>query len=518
MRASSLATNVMLSHILFPQQQPFTISIHIDPSSSSLDRSWSHVIHRLCASMALDIASLGRRSFVSQSALAEVLTAIKLSGELPASSSKSTVKRRREEAAQAETSYGALHQSLEIELEDGSKVQLGYCHPAAFLNYASQTCSGFRKLLNHGRATNPQNSMIAPWRICLYFDEVGPGNQLKTHNRRKLWVVYYSVLEFGGYELSQEHSWMVLTCIRSDIVHKIKGGLSHLFLLCLKIFECLHAGITVHVGEHEHATAVLCFRYGLLIADEQAIKFCLECKGASGKMCCFRCQTTIQARYAPTPLGRMVLHTEHDFTKLVLHSDRSVWQIVDHLATQAGHGTKKAFSELEVRLGWNHEPNGVLLDQQMRAHFKPISHVSYDWMHVYLVARIFHKEISALLDLMSKHGIRQSTLHDWCSRFIWPHLHGGQGCSAKEVFRKKREGDSDFKRTSSEALGIYPVIRSFFDNMNMENIGHDMRLGINSYYCLCEVMDSLKHAATGSIAVDALQNKIEAHLIAFKVP
>ena len=67
-------------------------------------------------------------------------------------------------------------------------------------------------------------------------------------------------------------------------------------------------------------------------------------------------------------------------------------------------------------------------------------------------------------------------------------------------------------------LGIYPVIRSFFQNMNMENIGHDMRLGINSFYCLCEVLDSLKHAATGSIAVAAFQSKIEAHLIAFKVP
>ena len=54
--------------------------------------------------------------------------------------------------------------------------------------------------------------------------------------------------------------------------------------------------------------------------------------------------------------------------------------------------------------------------------------------------------------------------------------------------------------------------------MNMENIGHDMRLGINSFYCLCEVLDSLKHAATGSIAVAAFQSKIEAHLIAFKVP
>ena len=465
--------------------------------------------------MALDIASLGRRSFISQSALAEVLTAVRESGELPQTCSKSTVKRRREEAAQVETPYGPLIQFLEAESEDGTFKKIPYAHPGAFMHHASGTCPGFRRLLDLAAATNPANSTLSPWHVAIYFDEVGPGNQLKIHNKRKLWAVYYSVKQFGGYELTQEHSWMVLMCIRSDIVNGLKGGLSHLFLRCLQIFQCLETGITLQFND---CIKVCCFKIGILIADEQAIKLCLECKGASGKMCCFRCQTTIQARYAPTPIGRLILHTEHDVSKLVLHSDRSVWQIVDHLATQAGHGTKKAFSELEVRLGWNHVPNGVLLDQDMRAHFKPISHVSYDWMHVYLVAGIFHKEISALLDLMSKHGIRQSALHDWCSHFVWPHLHGGQGCSAKDVFRKKRDSDSEFKCASSEALGIYPVIRSFFQNMNMENIGHDMRLGINSFYCLCEVLDSLKHAATGSIAVAAFQSKIEAHLIAFKVP
>ena len=466
--------------------------------------------------MALDISSLGRRSFISQSALAEVLTAVRESGELPQTTSKSTVKRRREEAGRVDTPYGPLLQTFEVVVDDGAKVSLPFCHPAAFMYHASVTCAGFRRLLNLAAATNSANSMVAPWTICVYFDEIGPGNQLKVHNKRKMWSVYYSIKEFGGLELTQEHSWMVLMCIRSDIVNRIQGGLSHLFLRCLQIFQSLETGITVQL--HDATTRVFCFRTGLLIADEQAIKLCLECKGASGKMCCFRCQTTIQKRYAPTPIGRLTLHTEHDFSKLVLHSDRSVWQIVDHLAAQAGHGTKKAFSELEVRLGWNHVPKGVLLDHDMRAHFKPISHVSFDWMHVYLVAGVFHKEISALLDLMAKHGIRQSALHDWCSHFVWPHLHGGQGCSAKDVFRKKRENDADFKCTSSEALGIYPVIRSFFQNMNMDNIGHDMRLGINSFYCLCEVLDSLKHAATGSIAVAAFQNKIAAHLMAFKVP
>ena len=45
----------------------------------------------------------------------------------------------------------------------------------------------------------------------------------------------------------------------------------------------------------------------------------------------------------------------------------------------------------------------------------------------------------------------------------------------------------------------------------------DLRSAFNSFFRLSEVLDSLKLAATGDIDVNAFQQKVEAHLAAFKV-
>lgn len=476
---------------------------------------WYSIYRFAAAIMVLDIAALGRKSFISQNALSEVLKAVKQSGELPGETSKSTVKRRREEACQAETPHGTLLQTVKVDLTDGSKMDLPYCHPAAMLYH---TCTKSRRLqqLLTKALEHHGNSFAEPFRLVVYLDEISPGNQLKINNRRKLWAIYYSVVQFGGYELSQEDSWFVLTCIRSETVSMMEGGLSHLFLQCLRLFSLpngsLEAGVSLQLL---HGTQRLCFRIGMLLADESAIKFSLENKGASGKMMCLFCQTTVQARYAPTTLGNLVLHHEHDCSKLCLHSDQSVWEVVDYLESQAGIGTKKSFSELEVRLGFNHAPGGVLLDKPMRDNFLPVSMTCFDPMHIYLVAGVFHREMTLLLPLLAKLKVKEADLHDWCKSFTFPNIHQSAGATAKDVFRKKFEGD--FKAAASEVLAVYPLLRVRFQTIDRETMGHDLEMAVDSFYRLCDVLDSLRHAATGSISPQLLRQKIELHLQAFKV-
>ena len=453
---------------------------------------------------------------MSQNALSEVLTKVRESGEVPSHTSKSTVKRRKEEACAVETPYGSLIQSFQAEMTDGSKLELPFCHPAAILHHVSNVSSRVQHLLTKV-AESHSNSLAHPWTLALYFDEVSPGNQLKINNKRKLWAIYFSVMQFGGYELSQEDCWFVLTVVRSETVTQMKGGLSHLFLQCVKLFSLpngnLETGISLRLL---HGTEMLCFRIGMYLADESAIKLSQENKGASGKMLCLFCQTTIQARYAPANLGNLVPHHEHDLSKLCLHSDTSVWQIVDHLDSRFGIGTKKAFSELEVRLGFNYVPGGVLLDRSMREKWKPISMTCFDPMHVYLVAGVFQREMTLLLPLLSAQRVKEADLHSWCTSFTFLHIHRSSGATAKDVFRKKFEGD--FKATASEVLAVYPLLRARFQTINRETMGHDLKMGIDSFYRLCDVLDSLKHAATGSITPLLLREKIEAHLVAFKVP
>lgn len=471
-------------------------------------------VHRFFA-MVLDIAALGRRSFMSQNALSEVLTSIKNSGELPSHTSKATVKRRRDEAVAVDTPYGPLIQSFKTDMQDGSQMELPFCHPAAMLHHVSSQFSRVQQLLSRAVA-NHANSFSQPFRVCVYLDEVSPGNQLKINNKRKLWAVYWSVLEVGGYALSQEDNWFVLTSVRTETVGQMKGGLSHLFAHCLKLFALpngsLRTGISVQLL---HGSSTLCFSIGMFLADEAAIKQCQENKGASGKMLCLFCQTTVQARYAPTALGNLVLHHEHDVSKLVLHSNSSVWKIVDHLESQFGAGTKKAFADMEVRLGFNYTPGGVLLQRGLRGTWKPISMTAFDPMHVYLVAGVFHREVTLLLPLLAAQGVKEADLHTWCSSFTFPFVHSSSGVTAKDVFRKKFEGD--FKAAASDVLAVYPLMRVRFQTIRMESMAHDLKMGIDSFYRLCDVLDSLKHAATGSMSAQEFRRQIEAHLIAFKV-
>ena len=464
--------------------------------------------------MVLDISKLGRKSFISQAAVAEILTAVRDSGELPQATSKATVKRRRDNGISVDTPYGPLVHMKTLVSKDGSALDVPFANPAAWLYHTSRNCPRMMSLFNS--ASKHANHINQPWRLMLYCDEVSPGNQLKVHNRRKLQCVYYSVQEFGGYELTQEYAWSVLTCIRTDLVNKLQDWMSQFFRHCVNCFSMANAnmatGISIQVaGEARFC----CFKLGYILADEAALKQIFENKGASGKMLCMFCQTTVNKRYAPSNMDRYVLHTTVDPSVLCLHSDTSVWQIVDHLATQSGAGlTKKQFSDLEMNLGFNHCPEGLLQDVAMRSLVKPITYTCFDPMHVFLVSGVWHREVTLLLGRLADDGFRQNMLHAWVMSFIWPDIHGGASCSARLVFKKKKESDSEFKCTSSEALAVYPVVRSFLHH-HVQRPSNALYLAMKSYYDLCEVLDSLKLAATGSLQPSVFQRQIETYLTSF---
>ena len=389
--------------------------------------------------MALDVAALGRKTFISQSGLSEVLQAIKKSGQIPEATSKSTVKRRREDAVSIETPYGQLIQMMKAETLGGTFIEIPYCSPAALLWHTSRRCHRMREFLDSAAAKH-ENSLNSKWKLAVYLDEVSPGNQLKVHNRRKLQACYFSIVEFGGYNLSQEHAWCVLACVRTDLVNQLKDGLTQLFKLWIKAFFCesgnLSAGISLQINGMDRMMA---FSLGYIVADEAAIKHAFENKGAAGKMLCLFCQTTIQKRYAPAVLGMLVPHTEVDHSNLILHTDHSIWQVVDHLHAEYMAGlSKKEFSDLETRLGFNYTPHGVLLDHDLRAIVRPISQTCFDPMHVYLVAGIWHREVSLLMNVLAADGYRQPSLHDFLFKFHLANDSRWSILSCEEFFQKEK--------------------------------------------------------------------------------
>ena len=144
------------------------------------------------------LAALGRRSYVSQSALAEVLKEIREIGYVPETSSRSSIKRARQEALDIQTPHGKLLQRLKItfqhpETKVRSEGHIDYIHPVAMLFHAAATCQDFAAQLLSRLAETPNTV----WQIILYCDEVLPGNQLKHDNKKKLQAVYWSLKQLG---------------------------------------------------------------------------------------------------------------------------------------------------------------------------------------------------------------------------------------------------------------------------------------------------------------------------------
>ena len=52
----------------------------------------------------------------------------------------------------------------------------------------------------------------------MYADEVVPGRELIAYNEKKLWVLYWSFLDFGPAALSNEDAWFTGLVLRSHMV------------------------------------------------------------------------------------------------------------------------------------------------------------------------------------------------------------------------------------------------------------------------------------------------------------
>ena len=76
----------------------------------------------------MNLADLGRKKFVSQSALSELLKELKSLDELPAATSRSSVKRARDEKMKIQTPVGPLFATRSLAANDGAgQMRNGFC-------------------------------------------------------------------------------------------------------------------------------------------------------------------------------------------------------------------------------------------------------------------------------------------------------------------------------------------------------------------------------------------------------
>ena len=249
--------------------------------------------------MPLDLTKVGRKSFVSQHGLAEVLRAVKEADSLPAGISQSSVKRAREKRMSADTPFGPMIKQWKLGNKTGGEIAIDYLDPAACLWHRLNSCELFRSFMLQ-MLDRKQATINSRWGIVLYSDEVSPGNQLKVTNARKLQTFYWSFREFGT-SLTREDAWMLLTTVRSKTVADLADGLSQLAKHCMLSFSEDERNFRLGLS---FPGMVLTAELAVVVADESALKHMFECKGASGKVPCMFCRNIVLKRYAPAPLNR----------------------------------------------------------------------------------------------------------------------------------------------------------------------------------------------------------------------
>lgn len=184
-----------------------------------------------------ELASVGRRSYVSTSALATVRREFAELETVPNATSRSTIVRSKKEAATIETEYGPVLADLSVTRLGGGEVAVPVVAPIPQLAHTASSSNAFAIFLRQRLQLNPP-SLTKPWRIALDSDEVTPGNELKPINTRKIQATYWSFMGFGLQALSLEISWFVLNLTRSVVVSdSIAGGMSHLLGMLVSILR-----------------------------------------------------------------------------------------------------------------------------------------------------------------------------------------------------------------------------------------------------------------------------------------
>ena len=160
-----------------------------------------------------------------------------------------------------------------------------------------------------------------------------------------------------------------------------------------------NSGITIHTP---HGVIILFAKLGTVIADEAALKSMWSCKGSAGHRPCLLCSNVVSKRSELESLsGAFVDISCVDFKKFRCHTKASILSAVDRIAAPGmGNPERK---QLETRLGWVHNPYGVLLDPILRGVVDPVSTTMFDPAHTLMVHGVFHTEMTLWLDAVNAH-------------------------------------------------------------------------------------------------------------------
>lgn len=233
-----------------------------------------------------------------------------------------------------------------------------------------------------------------------------------------------------------------------------------------------------------------------VLGDEAALKRIYDCKGAAGTRNCMLCLNVLKKG----TVAELELDSEQfveidclDQGRFQLATNANVWEAVDKLKAASSNQSKTAFAKTSQAYGFNHNPQGLLLDLELRRRLRPISTWTFDWAHIYLNHGIGGVGLANLISWLARHklgydGIRTFMGAGW----EWPRHLSVSNRTAQQVFSDVRAQSSGWKSSASEFLQVAPVVLHFLETVVRRLSPPDMDKHIACFRQLCLAIDAIQ--------------------------
>jgi hypothetical protein len=469
------------------------------------------------------LASLGRKSYVSQSGIASLLTSIKEAGA-PDAFSRGSQYRARKSVCSTDTPFGKLVTKVDLARKDGKPCTIGMQHPLAMLHHQVKYSLEFSLIVRNALRERP-NSPANPWGLIIYQDGVNPSDGLSKNCSRKSCVFYWSIVEFGIRALSHEECWFTPIVVRQDLVKCLDGGYEQLAELVLNQFfgahghDIMRAGVWLDLpdGQLVHIFA----RVAVMLADEPALKEMLGCKGHAGTKPCVLCQNITLEK---APGGGVPLHVHSEYVKSIanfdirefkLHTDKTVRAMVSKLHRYKGVLPPDEFALREQLFGFNWNLRSIILNEQLN--FNVVTCVMFDWSHLYLCDGLADTEFGMFMHEMK--AIKADTTFRELGIYVATWTLPKTAPAVNRLFldssivKNIRKGS--FSSTASEFLSLVPILTRFMDAVVIPR--EELPAHVASFRAVLTVIETLQAVKRGIVSHGQLAEVITDHLRKFLV-
>lgn len=460
--------------------------------------------------------------YVSKSALSAILDEVGRTGA-PSLHSRKQMKEATVASLDRVNAYGPLFKIEPVVDKAGQPHDVLLINFMSYLFAAYQQGGSFTSLIRDTFRRKPC-SIDNPWQLCIYADEITPGNVLAARTERKSWMVYGSFLEHGQMTLQKEAAWATLFAKRSSSVSELPGGISQLTALILKHIFCnptCNPTLGGVVLSHQGQNIRIYFKLGMFLMDGGAHKLVWGIKGDSGNKYCLLCKNVFHTHNrsnAEDDSEDEAVFTPLKHKMLDLATDSEILGSVSRLALNKMTCSAADFKLWQQASGINYVAEGLLFDQtiQQAGILQPVTQYCHDWMHGVCSSGTMTVAIYAVLVSLSQAGLPVwKLLADFVSlwklpyAYSMPHLSDMFSPKRVEAYKKAKK----FKCQASERLALYPIISMFVQTVPMkQNICLPQ---CRAFLAMSDVLDLLQSIATQTVEPSQLMQAVEIALATF---